>query len=108
MALSIQKESSNGTTVLKIHGILDISTAFILEQFIQELENVRELIIDFSNLEFIDSTGVGVIIEFIYLSQEKNFTIRFQGIDEQTYEIFETIGLFKVLEAFQDGHSNVS
>jgi anti-anti-sigma factor len=101
MELSIQKESLNGTTILKIHGILDISTGSVFERFIQELENIQELIIDFSNLEFIDSTGIGLILEIIHLSQEKLFTVRFQGIEEEIREIFETIGLFKVLEALQ-------
>jgi anti-anti-sigma factor len=101
MELSIQKESLNGTTILKIHGILDISTGGVFERFIQETENIQELIIDFSNLEFIDSTGVGLILEIIHLSQEKQFTIHFLGIKEEIREIFETIGLFKVLEALQ-------
>jgi anti-anti-sigma factor len=101
MELSIQKESLNGTTILKIHGILDISTGGVFEQFIQDLENIQELIIDFSNLEFIDSTGVGLILEIIHISQEKQFIIHFQGIKEEIREIFETIGLFKVLETLQ-------
>jgi hypothetical protein len=36
----------------------------------------------------------------IYLSQEKNFKLRLQGIDELTHTVFDTVGLYQILEAF--------
>ncbi|MBA2875232.1 STAS domain-containing protein [Thermaerobacillus caldiproteolyticus] len=101
MTLAVQREYSNGTVVLKIKGILDISTAHLFETYIQEIEDIEELIVDFSNLEFIDSTGIGAIMEVIYLSKEKQFLIKLRGINQQIYDILETVGLFKVLEAVQ-------
>jgi anti-anti-sigma factor len=101
MALDVQMEFSNETAFLKVQGILDISTTHLLEEYIQKIADVKELIIDFSGLEFIDSTGIGAIMEIIYRSQEKQFRIKLEGMDKQIYEILETVGLFKVLEMIQ-------
>jgi anti-anti-sigma factor len=101
MALGVQMEFSNETAFLKVQGILDISTTHLLEEYIQKIADVKELIIDFSGLEFIDSTGIGAIMEMIYRSQEKQFRIKLEGMDKQIYEILETVGLFKVLETIQ-------
>ncbi|WP_017437593.1 STAS domain-containing protein [Saccharococcus caldoxylosilyticus] len=101
MALDVRMEFSNETAFLKMQGILDISTTHLLEEYIQKIEDVKELIIDFSGLEFIDSTGIGAIMEIVYRSQEKQFRIKLEGMDKQIYEILETVGLFKVLEMIQ-------
>jgi anti-anti-sigma factor len=101
MALDVRMEISDETAFLKIQGILDISTTHLLEEYIWKIADVKELIIDFSGLEFIDSTGIGAIMEMIYRSQEKRFRIKLEGMDRQIYEILETVGLFKMLEMVQ-------
>ena len=68
---------------------------------LEELGNIETLIIDFSGLEFIDSTGIGSIMNAIYLSQEKSFKLQLKGVDELTHTVFEMVGLYQILEAFQ-------
>ena len=62
---------------------------------------METLIIDFSGLEFIDSTGIGSIMNAIYLSQEKGFKLQLKGVDELTHTVFEMVGLYQILEALQ-------
>ncbi|OIK09984.1 STAS domain-containing protein [Bacillus sp. MUM 13] len=101
MSLTVNKEIFQTTVILKIIGILDISTINGILPFLELGNEVDKLIFDFSDLEFIDSTGIGIIIEAIYQSQEANFTIEIKGLDEETHEILETVGVFKILEAIQ-------
>lgn len=101
MSLVIIKETLERTTILKVKGILDISTTNIIDPYIEEMDDVDTLIIDFRDLEFIDSTGIGAIMNMIYLSQEKNFRVKLEGINDVTHSIFETIGLYQILEAIQ-------
>jgi anti-anti-sigma factor len=101
MNLEIEKEVLDLTTILKIKGVLDISTTNIIEPYLEEIDKIDILIIDFEDLGFIDSTGIGSIINALYLSQEKSFKLKLQGIDELTHIVFETVGLYQILEAFQ-------
>lgn len=99
--LTVQKEVKGSTTILLLKGTLDISTCNVIDPFLDKIGDIEILIINFSELEFIDSTGIGSIMNAIYLSQEKNFRIQFQGIDELTNQVFETIGLYEILDAVQ-------
>lgn len=99
--LQITKEVKESTTTLHLHGILDISTTGSIDSFLEELDAVDFLVIDFSGLDFIDSTGIGSIMNAIYLSQEKDFTLRLQGVNELTHQVFEMVGLYRILDALQ-------
>jgi anti-anti-sigma factor len=102
MSLKVEKEVNGKTMILHIDGILDISTTHVIESYFHELDdNMETLIFDFTNLEFIDSTGIGSIMNAIYLSQEKHFKLKFQGINDLTNQLFETVGLYQILKAIQ-------
>ncbi len=98
MGLTVQVEVQEETTFLRLRGILDISTNTILEPYLNEIGNCKQFILDFNELEFIDSTGIGSIINMIYLSQEKDFILQLQGINHEIDDIFETIGVYEILE----------
>jgi anti-anti-sigma factor len=103
LSLALSNEKQNERIVTRVKGILDISTVDLFTEhtihLFGELGGHRILAVDFSGLEFIDSTGIGVILEFIYESKERGLAVRFEGIHEEIAEIFETIGVMRVLEA---------
>lgn len=101
MGLEVKKVIQDSTVVLRIKGILDISTTSLISAQLEELGDIEGLVFDFSELEFIDSTGIGSILEAIHLSYEQNFTIKLQGVDELTDHVFETVGLYQLLGALQ-------
>lgn len=99
MGLTVEKEVEGSTVTLFMKGMLDISTSNVIAPYLKEIhEGVSVLIIDFSELEFIDSTGIGSIIDAIHLSQELNFTLKLQGVNQLTHDVFEMVGLFEILE----------
>jgi anti-anti-sigma factor len=102
MALKVEKEVQEQTLILKIKGVLDISTTNVIEPYLEQIGHIETVILDFSGLEFIDSTGIGVIMNAIFLSKEKNFRLRLQGMNELTNNVFQTVGLYEVLEAVQE------
>jgi anti-anti-sigma factor len=99
--ITVNKEKQDSILLFKIKGILDISTSLVIEQHLEDVNDIKMLVLDFANLEFIDSTGIGAIINAVYLAQEKNFKLKLQGIDELTNEVFETVGLYQIIEALQ-------
>jgi anti-anti-sigma factor len=101
MELTIKKEITGSTTVFYLNGILDISTTNAIDPHLEEIADIDVLVLDLSGLEFIDSTGIGLIMNTIYLSQEKQFKVKLQGIDELTHQVFEMVGLYQVLETVQ-------
>ncbi|WP_209121568.1 STAS domain-containing protein [Alkalihalobacillus sp. BA299] len=101
MNLTVEKEILDTTVILKLKGILDISTTNNIDPYLEDIEFFKLLIFDFSELEFIDSTGIGSIMNAIHLSQEKGFKLKLQGINELTHQVFEMIGIYQILEVVQ-------
>jgi anti-anti-sigma factor len=102
VSLLVDIQHQGTRVILKVKGIMDITTLDIFSEAIDQLpENLSRLTLDFGDMEFIDSTGIGAIIELIYMANEMGFSIDLQGIDEQTNQIFEIVGLYQILEALQ-------
>jgi len=95
MGLAIKKELEGSTVILSLHGVLDISTTNQIDSYLENLEKIDVFVFDFSELEFIDSTGIGSILNAIYLSQDYDFKI-----SEMTHQVFEMVGLYQIVNAF--------
>lgn len=48
--------------MLKLSGELDVASSGALEQSVDEVSDYDRLVIDLSDLEFIDSTGLSVLV----------------------------------------------
>ena len=84
---------------LNISGILDTATAPNLEKTINELpEGTQELVIDMSDVEFISSAGIRVLL-YAYKKMNLNKgTMRIEKANEQVYEVFELTGLSEMFK----------
>ncbi|WP_188206543.1 STAS domain-containing protein [Alkalibacillus aidingensis] len=102
MSLKIKQIEHNSTHFeLIIEGILDISTRSAFDQAFQQMESIDKLEIDLKNLEFIDSTGIGGIMDIIFASQEQSFKLSINNMNLEIEEIFNTLGMFKIMESLQ-------
>lgn len=84
--------------VLKLHGEIDIYTA---PKFKETLLNVIEtrdsdIIIDGEQLEYIDSTGLGVLISGLKKLKETDNNITIINLRPNISKLFEITGLNKV------------
>lgn len=61
--MDITSSKNENTLLLTINGSIDTVTAPQLEQYLQEnLDNVTELIFDFSAVDYISSAGLRVMM----------------------------------------------
>jgi anti-anti-sigma factor len=100
MQLEIKKILEDSKLILKLFGVLDLSTTKSLTDELNSIGNVKELVLDLENVEFIDSTGIGAILEFLYQSQTYHYHFTLVKYDNFK-EIFDTVGLFEVIGAIQ-------
>lgn len=64
------KDEARGT-VLELFGELDVATSPALEAELARFSGSKRLVIDLRSLEFIDSTGLGVLVRTHQHAQEK-------------------------------------
>lgn len=93
MLLDIESFKEKDTGLLRLTGVLDISTVDTLKSTVDYLNDVQELKIDFAELKFIDSTGVGGIIHVIKQFEVAQRKITIINISSDVFEIFDILGL---------------
>ena len=95
--MTITKEANGSALTLKIEGRLETTTAHELEAVIKnELDGVTELTYDFSNLDYISSAGLRVL-----LSSHKKMSaqgpMKVINANDIVMEIFSITGFSDIL-----------
>jgi stage II sporulation protein AA (anti-sigma F factor antagonist) len=102
--LDLQLEYEKDKLYVQLKGELDLSIAPHLRI---ELDNAldtkqaRHLIMDFSSVSFIDSSGLGVILGRYRRLTEVGGTVCVENTSPQVYKILEMSGLSKIIEITQ-------
>lgn len=91
MSLNIEKQIA-ASTVIKLTGRLDTATAPELEKSIEEsLDQIDELVFDFTDLEYISSAGLRVILKAQKIMNGKG-GMKITNVNENIMEVFEITG----------------
>ena len=95
--MTIEKNFSNNVTTIKINGRLDTTTAPELEAVIDEcVEGTQELLMDFSDLEYVSSAGLRVILKAQKLMNARG-SMKLVNVNETIMEVFDITGFADIL-----------
>lgn len=96
--MTINVERDFELLTLRITGRLDSTTAPNLEAAINELsEDAKELIFDMSELEYISSAGIRVILGAYKKMNSNEGIMRIEKVNDMVFEVFEMTGLLQML-----------
>jgi anti-sigma B factor antagonist len=97
--LNVSVSSLASWTVLRVSGEIDMATCPQLRQEIvgQISQGNLQLVIDLDAVDFIDSTGLGVLIGGLKRARSQGGDLRVSGVDERLERIFDLTGLRDVL-----------
>jgi len=93
MPLEIESRMEKDMMILKMSGVLDISTVELLQNSINHLGEINKVIYDFDSIKFVDSTGVGGIASVIRECQKNKVTIKINNILPEVFEVLDILGL---------------
>lgn len=94
-------EKKKNTLTVKLRGELDHSVAAGVRAELDELildPGVRRLVFDLHGLEFMDSSGVGLIIGRYKLMARRGGSVAVRGPGRRVDRIFEMSGLYQLVE----------
>ena len=82
MEIDYTENSDNGSLLVKVAGDCDMYSAQEFFSGVTEKmsEGVTCVFLDFSEVLYLDSSGVGAIIKIIKYSKEKKIDLKFRGI----------------------------
>lgn len=101
--MQISFETINKILIIKLCGELDHhSCDYIRDKIDNEIEikNPQNIVFDMSNLNFMDSSGIGVIIGRYKLILSKGGKTAISCMKPQIKRIYEICGLKKIIPSF--------
>ncbi|HVK38334.1 MAG TPA: STAS domain-containing protein [Candidatus Kapabacteria bacterium] len=90
--------------VVDLNGYLDAHTAPQLEQTFQQLLDGHryKIIVNFRDLAYISSAGLGVFMAFIEEARGNNGDIKLVGMSPKVYNVFDLLGFPMLYEIFDE------
>lgn len=97
--MNIVKKYDKKELTMSIEGRIDTITSQILDKEInEEFGNFDSLILDFTNLEYISSSGLRVLITTQKKLKEDSIPMIIKNVNDTINEIFKMSGFNKILK----------
>ncbi|MBR9978961.1 MAG: STAS domain-containing protein [Bacteroidetes bacterium] len=94
----------DAVSVLELKGYLDAHTAPELERAFQaQLDEQRyDIVVNFKDLSYISSAGLGVLMQFIEDVRKNNGDIKLCNMSARVYNVFDLLGFPMLYEIFDE------
>ncbi len=102
MDLSLENTAAGDLMVVAVRGEIDVYTAPKLRDRLLELINSGQyhLVVNLEAVDFLDSTGLGVLVGALKRVRSHEGTLRLVCTQERLLKIFRITGLAKVFPIF--------
>ena len=95
--MTINKEANGDKLTVKVSGRLDTTTSPAFEKELKDsLDGVKELTLDLTDLEYISSAGLRVLLSTHKIMNAQG-SMKLVGVKEMIMEIFEVTGFSDIL-----------
>lgn len=101
----VQFDSIKNKLIVNLVGELDHHSAEEVRAKIDDRidrENIKEVILNFSKVTFMDSSGIGVVIGRYKKLQNKSADIAVSNLSASVKKVFQLSGLFKIIKCYDN------
>ncbi|MFH1654587.1 MAG: STAS domain-containing protein [Pseudomonadota bacterium] len=102
--MNIKIQSLGGVKVLHCDGSLDADTVEAFKEVSYKLinEGTNNFVIDCTEVQFVDSIGLGALISLLRRVREKEGDVKISSLNEDVKTIFEITRLHRLFEISAD------
>jgi anti-sigma B factor antagonist len=105
-SLQLEIEEKKGVSVIYIHGTNKINAKnyLVLKDCVKRLlkKPNNRVIVDFSSVEYVDSSGFGALISALKTSKENESNFKICNVSEQTLSLINLMKLDSILDIQPD------
>jgi anti-sigma B factor antagonist len=104
VSLNARIREVRGVPVVELEGEIDLSTSAVFKETVYEvIESGRiDIVIDLSGLEFMDSTGLGVLVAALKKTSTEGGSIKLICDKRSILKVFTITGLDKVFSIYDN------
>lgn len=102
LSIDLKTENRGESLIFKLRGSLDIATAPTVRAALNDAteQGKKELVVDLSQLEFLDSTGLGALIGAHRRATERDGSLRLVVTEGPIARLLNITGLIRVLAVY--------
>ncbi|MCI6693487.1 MULTISPECIES: anti-sigma F factor antagonist [unclassified Clostridium] len=96
-------EKQDDTLIIRLMGELDHHSAEEVRVKIDDRidrDNIRKVILNFSGVTFMDSSGIGVVIGRYKKMKNRNGKLCVAEINRTVNKVFEISGIYKIIDVY--------
>lgn len=100
----LETQKINNSLVVKVKGELDLLTAETFRNLVERAinrEKTQNLILDMEQVDFIDSSGLGVILGRYRRIREQGGNMAIVGVKPHVKRILELAGIMGIVKVYQ-------
>jgi anti-sigma B factor antagonist len=100
--MKIETSVNDSVTVVDLEGNLDTNTSVDAQDHLNGLmdDGVAKLLVDFTNVDFVSSAGLRVLLATAKRLGGIGGSLRICGLNEEVNEVFEISGFSTILDVF--------
>lgn len=100
MNLQVELLEEDNIQCFKVIGEIDVFTAPILKERLTPMQKVKGLqaVIDLADVDYIDSTGLGVFVGFYKALKENEGHVKIVGVNARLKRLFKITGLDQIMD----------
>ncbi|CAM2804852.1 anti-sigma F factor antagonist [Paenibacillus sediminis] len=105
MNVNVELEHQKHVLIVRLSGELDHHTADLVRMQIDDAIVRRQsehLILSLKDLQFMDSSGLGIILGRYKSIKQKGGKMVVCGVNPPVYRLFEMSGLFKIMPIYEN------
>lgn len=99
--MRLELEKNGRTLVARLGGDLDLNSAPLfrekIDQALADYEMINRLILNLAEVNFVDSSGLGVILGRFKKIRSRGGTMYLVDVPPSVSKVFELSGLFKII-----------
>ena len=105
--MEVAQTDQDNIRILAINGDIDLNHSPKLREILRGLTNEKcpSLLVDFSNVNYIDSSGLATFVEYYQGSRKYSGKIAMAGMSQRVQSVFELVRLgeiFSIKETVDD------
>ena len=97
-------KNQGAVSIINLKGYLDAHTAPILENNFVDLidKNCYQIVVDFKELAYISSAGLGVFMAYIESIRDNKGDIKLTNMSDRVFNIFDLLGFPLLYEIYKN------
>ena len=98
------RQLSDGVSVIDIHGEVNgFAENILMEAYNQANDNhAQSIILNFSDLEYMNSSGIGLLVTLLIRTQRQKQRLMAYGLSEHYHQIFELTRLNEAISIYSN------